>query len=272
MAEITYDSRPSTWTSHVREIIDYRACLYWLVYREVRTRYRNAVLGLLWAVVQPLVTVLLVAGFFQKVAGVDVQEGSYSIFSACGIVPWLYFSKSIAASSQSFLSFRDIVKKTFFPRWYVPMTFVLSHGIDLLIGLVALAVWVAISGFIPGPVEVLSILFATVWLVVLVAALSLILSPLQVRFRDIGYATTYVFQGLFFASPILYSADRIDGVWKAFLLVNPLTGIFELYRRGFMGLAVEEVAQISGVLVTALLFAAGVLVFMRVEPNVSDKL
>lgn len=272
MAATIYDSRPASWLNHLQEAISYRSCLYWLVYRETRMRYRHAVLGLAWALIQPLASVLILAGFFQKVSGMESSGESYSLFSACGIIPWLYFSKAVASGAQSFLSHADIVKRNFFPRVFVPLTYASAHLIDLFIGLLAMVVWFGWCGRILTLPGLGLVLGATFWIFLLSFAISMILAPIQVRFRDIAYATTFALQGLFFVSPILYSGDNAHGIWKWMLILNPLSAVVGLYRMAFLLVPVDPWTLASGLVVTLVLLVSGMFFFMRVESSLSDRL
>lgn len=254
------------------ECWNYRASLFWLTYREIRTRYRNAVLGLSWALLQPLASIVVIAGVFQSAIRQPGGTSDYAAFFACGIVPWLYFSKSLASASQGFMGFGEIVKRNYFPRVFVPLIFVLSHIADLAVGLLFLVVWFAAIGTTPSPMGLLAVLGGTLWLFLLCLAISLWLAPLQVWFRDIAYALSFALQGIFFISPILYSPESLAPNWRMLISLNPLTGILSVFRYGFLGTAADTGAVIVSSLWTIVLLAGGLGLFFRLEKDLSDAL
>lgn len=254
------------------ECWNYRASLFWLTYREIRTRYRNAILGLSWALLQPLASIVVIAGVFQSAMRQPGGPSDYSAFFACGIVPWLYFSKSLASASQGFMGYGEIVKRNYFPRVYVPLVFVLSHVADLAIGLMFLLVWFAGMGNAPSPIGLMAVLAGTFWLFLFCFAISLWLAPLQVWFRDIAYALSFALQGVFFVSPILYSPESLAPSWRVLILFNPLTGILSVFRYGLLGTAMEANGLMVSGLWTALLLLGGLGLFFRLEKDLSDAL
>jgi lipopolysaccharide transport system permease protein len=257
---------------NIEECWNYRASLFWLTYREIRTRYRNAVLGLSWALLQPLASIVVIAGVFQSAIRQPGSTSDYSAFFACGIVPWLYFSKSLASASQGFMGYGEIVKRNYFPRVFVPLIFVLSHVADLAIGLLFLVVWFSGIGNAPSLAGLLAVLCGTLWLLTLCFAISLWLAPLQVWFRDIAYALSFALQGIFFVSPILYSTEGLAPNWRMLISLNPLTGILSVFRYGFLGAPPDANSLIASSVWTVLLLAGGLGLFFRLEKDLSDAL
>ena len=257
---------------NIEECWNYRASLFWLTYREIRTRYRNAILGLGWALLQPLASIVVIAGVFQSAIRQPGGPSDYSAFFACGIVPWLYFSKSLASASQGFMGYGEIVKRNYFPRVFVPLIFVLSHIADLAIGLLFLIVWFCALGNAPSLMGLISVLSGSLWLLILCFAISLWLAPLQVWFRDIAYALSFALQGVFFVSPILYSPEGLAPNWRVLISLNPLTGILSVFRYGFLGTAADANGLIVSGLWTVLLLVGGLGLFFRLEKDLSDAL
>jgi lipopolysaccharide transport system permease protein len=257
---------------NIEECWNYRASLFWLTYREIRTRYRNAILGLGWALLQPLASIVVIAGVFQSAIRQPGGTGDYSAFFACGIVPWLYFSKSLASASQGFMGYGEIVKRNYFPRVFVPLIFVLSHVADLAIGLLFLVVWFSAVGNAPSLTGVIAVLSGTFWLLALCFAISLWLAPLQVWFRDIAYALSFALQGVFFVSPILYAPEGLAPTWRMLIMCNPLSGILSVFRYGFLGTPPDGSGLILSVVWTLVLLAGGLRLFFRLEKDLSDAL
>jgi lipopolysaccharide transport system permease protein len=272
MVEQVITSRALSWRVLFLETIQYRSCLYWLVYREVRMRYRNAILGFGWAVAQPIASVLVIAGFFQKAAGIQMPISQYAAVTACGIVPWLFFSKATLSSSQSFQSYAEILKKNYFPRVFVPFTYILANSLDLLVGLATLSVWFFFAGFINTVMQLLGVVVASVWLVIFTFSLSLWLSPVQVRFRDVAYASSFFLQGGFFISPVLFYQSQLTGYADVVMKLNPMYGIIQLFRISFLKLPIPLVDLAPGLVATGVCLGFGLWFFFHLEPELSDRL
>lgn len=260
----------------LRELVEawrYRNAFRWLVLRELKSRYRHALLGAAWAILQPVATVVFIAFVFKQAVGVTIPEAtSYSGFVGCGILVWLYFSKVLPAASQSMLGYADILRRNYIPRVWIVLTFVAAGFVDYLITAALLGLfvgcterWLTLQGWI-------QVGLGTLWLVVFCTALSLWLAPLQVRFRDTLYAVSYVLQGLFFVTPVVFSLSAVKSEWLKFLIaLNPLTGILSVLRSGFLGIPSGAVWAPS-VAVTVVLLVSGLLFFFQQDSTLGDKL
>ena len=228
--------RPSTgWRAlGLRELWDYRELLWFLVWRDLKVRYKQTVLGVSWAILQPVATMVVFSLFFGRLAGVPSDDLPYPIFSFAGLVPWTFFSQGLSQSANSVVGSQNLITKVYFPRPVIPIAAVLAGLIDFMLAFVVLLTMMFAYGIVPGP-EALAL--APLLLLALVSALGvgLWLSALNVQYRDVRYVVPFVTQLWLFLTPIAYPSSLLGEPWRTIYGLNPMVGVVEGFRWALLG-------------------------------------
>ena len=254
------------------ELWRYRDLAFQIAARDVKVRYRQTALGALWAVLQPVGTMVVFAIFFGGLAGVPSDGVPYALFALAALVPWTYFQSSLLLGSDSLVRNGPLVSKIYFPRIFIPAGVVVAGLVDLAIAFVVLMLAVLIGGETPG----LGMLALPLLVLVMVAAalgVTSALSAVNVRFRDVRYVVPFASQIWLFATPVAYSSSLVDEPWRTVLAINPMVGVVDGFRWGALGLGDAPWASmgVSAVAAAVLLFA-GLAYFDRVERGFADVL
>jgi lipopolysaccharide transport system permease protein len=216
-------------TKWLSELWRYRELLYFLAWRDIKVRYKQAALGAGWAILQPLLTMIVFTLFFGRLVGVPSNGVPYPLFAYCALVLWTYFAGVLGLAGQSLLGNINLITKVYFPRVLMPAANALSGLLDLAIGLVLLIPMMAYYQVHPG----WAMLWAPVFLlglILLTLGSSLLLSALVVRFRDVKYAVPFLIQLGLFITPVIYPMSLIPRRFQALAALNPLSGIVEGFR------------------------------------------
>lgn len=248
----------------------YRELLFFLVWRDVKIRYKQTVLGALWAVLQPFLTMIVFTVFFGRLAQIPTDGIPQPIFWYSALLPWTYFSSALVNAGNSLLGNRDLITKVYFPRAILPASTVLSGLVDFLIAtlvLVGLMVYYEVRpawGLAVWPLAVLT-------LVVLALGLGMLLSALNVRFRDVKYALPFGVQLLLFLTPIIYPSSIVPERFRSLLALNPLTGIIEACRASLLpGHPIDWAMLGASIGITMVIFFLGALYFDRTQRSFAD--
>lgn len=255
--------------ARLREVWQYRELLGFLTWRDVRVRYKQTALGAAWAVLQPLLTMLVFSVFFGALARVPSDGLPYPVFAYCGLLPWQLFAFALTSSAQSLTANERLVTKVYFPRLILPLAAVLAGLVDFVIAFTLLVPLMAYYGVRPGPALLTLPLFV---LLALASAVSvgLGLGALNVRFRDVRHALPFLTQFWLFVTPIAYPASLVPERWRALLGLNPMAGVVEGFRWALLGTpAPGAMLWVSAGAVLAAL-GAGLLYFLRVERSFAD--
>jgi len=264
-------SLATLWQAATR-LSQYRDLLYTLSAHRVQVRYKQSVLGPLWAILQPLSLMLIYTLIFWGLARVKTDGIPYTLFAYAALLPWTCFSTAVSTATNSLVSHFNLVTKVYFPREILPLTYVVAAVVDLAAGSVILAGLIAYYG-VPMTMQALWAIPVVGVMVVLAFAVSLVLSAIQVRFRDIGMAMPLLLQVWMFATPVVYPLSAVPEHWRTLYMLNPLVGVVENFRRvlllgrppDFESLAVSTVISF-GLLTVAFLY------FKRVESTMADVL
>jgi lipopolysaccharide transport system permease protein len=254
----------------LRDLWAYRELLYFLTWRDIKVRYKQTLLGVAWAVIQPLATMLLFTLFFGKLAKVPSDGIPYPIFAYAGLLPWTFFSNAVTGSGNSLVGSSNLITKVYFPRMIIPGAAVTAGLVDFAIAFVILIALMVYYG-----VSLTVNLFALPLLVVLTALLALgvgmWLSALNVKYRDIRYALPFLIQLWMFASPIIYPASMMPQKWRWVLWLNPLSAIIEGYRAALLGRTTFpwSALALSGLITLAVLVYSAYS-FRRMERTFAD--
>ena len=254
----------------LRELWAYRELTYFLAVREVKVRYKQTAIGVLWAVIQPLFTMLIFSLFFGKLGKMPSDGIPYPIFSLAALIPWTFFAAGLTASSNSLVGNSNLITKVYFPRLAIPISAILSGIVDFAIGLVLLLAFMVFRGFYPGPNIVW---FPAFLLLALITALGvgLWLSALNVEYRDVRYVVPFLVQFWMFATPIAYSAHMLSEPWRTIYSLNPMVGVVEGFRWSVLGRGNPPGPALLASTVTALLvLLSGLFYFRRMEASFAD--
>lgn len=265
---------PPRWTVHglVRQLIRlgaYRDLLRVLSTHRLSVRYKQSILGGVWAILQPVAMMLVFTVIFARLARFPSNGVPYALFAYAGLLPWTFFSGAVSAGTGSLVSHASLITKVYFPREILPLSYVIASVVDLLIGstvLVALAIFYRVK-LTPNLAMVVP---TVIVLAAFALACGLLLSALQVRFRDIGMALPIGLQLLMFASPVLYPLDMVPTAWRHTYLLNPLSGLVDTFRRSVLGLPLDSRSFLTAAAVTALALPLTYAVFKHAEVTIAD--
>jgi lipopolysaccharide transport system permease protein len=253
----------------LRELWRYRDLLYFLTWREVSVRYKQTVLGFAWAVLQPLLTMLVFTVFLGRLAKVPSDGIPYPIFSYLGLLPWMYFANALTRSSMSLVSNANLVSKVYFPRVLIPLSGTLSALVDFLIAFAVLGVLMAWYRIVPAP-EALLLIPLTLLTALAAMGVGMWLAALNVQYRDVQHAIPFLVQVWMYATPVVYPASLVPEKWRVFFALNPLAGIIEAYRAAMLGRAVDWSLLGVSTVVIVLLLGFGAWRFARMERVFAD--
>jgi lipopolysaccharide transport system permease protein len=252
------------------ELWAYRELLYFLVWREVKVRYKQTVLGVAWAVIQPLFTMLVFSVFFGRFGKMPSDGLPYPVFAFCALLPWQLFAFALSETSGSVVANQRLITKVYFPRLIIPIAAVAVGAVDFLVSCVVLAALMAYYHLAPGP----AVWTVPVWaLFALVTALAvgLWLSALNVRYRDIRYTLPFVVQLWLFATPVAYSISIVPPSWRPWYALNPMVGVVEAFRWALLGNTVAPGMPVAISAVTVVCLLTGALFyFKRTERTFAD--
>lgn len=252
-----------------RDLWLYRDVAWQLAIRDVKVRYRQTGLGITWAVLQPLLMMLVFTLFLGHLAHIPSGGRPYAVFALAGLVPWTYFANSLTVGADSLVNNSALVSKIYFPRIFIPSGVVMAGLIDLGVGFVVLIVFVLAYG-VPLTVTVLAVPLFIGLAVAAALGVTSGLAAINVRYRDVRYAVPFVVQLWLFATPVAYPATLLGEPWRTILSLNPMVGVIDGFRWAVLGLSPHwgQIA-ISGASSLSLL-ALGLAYFSRVERHFAD--
>jgi lipopolysaccharide transport system permease protein len=259
------------WISlKLRELWEYRELLYFLTWRDIKVRYKQTALGAAWAIIQPFMTMVVFSLFFGKLAKVPSDGMPYPIFSFTALVPWTFFANGLQQASNSLVGSQNLIKKVYFPRLTIPISTVLSGGVDFVLAFIVLLGMMLFYGIVPGWRIVLLPIFLLL-AVVTSLGVGLWLSAMNVQFRDVRHVVPFITQFWMFATPIAYSSSLLSIKWRVVYALNPMAGVVEGFRWALLGaknapgpmLAVSSLAAV-------LILIGGAYYFRRMEKTFAD--
>jgi len=235
----------------------------------VKIRYKQTVLGFLWAIIQPLFLMVVFTLFFGNLAKIPSEGIPYPLFSFAALIPWTLFAEGITRSTMSMVSNANIMTKVYFPRLIMPLSGILSPLVDFAIAFVILILMMAYYGFVPTIAIVL--LPAFILLALLTSlAVGLWLSALNVKYRDFQYTIPFLIQLWLFASPVVYPASLLPQSWQLVYALNPMVGVIEGFRWALLGTKPPELLILVSVGVVVVLLIGGLFHFKRMEQYYAD--
>jgi len=264
-------SPPSRWTSlEFRELWEYRELLYFLIWRDVKVRYKQTALGAAWAVIQPFFMMVVFSLFFGRLAKVPSDGIPYPVFTFCALLPWQLFANALTESSNSLVGNQNLITKVYFPRLVVPISAVLGGLVDFVIAFMILLGMMLYYGIVPGWAIVT--LPGFILLAVLTAlGVGLWLSALNVQYRDVRYTIGFLVQLWLFLTPVAYPSSIVPEKWRPLYGLNPMAGVVEGFRWALLGKSQPPGAMlwVSVAVVIVILFG-GLYYFRRMEQQFAD--
>ena len=255
----------------LKELLDYHELLYFLVWRSVKVRYKQTAIGVVWVVVQPLLTVLAFSLFFGKLAKLPSEGLPYPVFYFAAAVPWMYFATALTKTTNVVVENQNVITKVYFPRLILPISSVLSGLVDFGIAFVVLVIFTLSYGFQPGLGALLLPIFLLV-AVLTALGVGLWLSALNALYRDVSYVIPFVVQFWMLASPVAYPSSLVPEKWRWLYGLNPLVGVIDGFRWALTGHGQPPGPTIlaSSVIVGIILFG-GLFYFNRMEATIADR-
>ena len=256
---------------NLRELWQFRDLLTTLAQRDIKLRYRQTALGVVWVILQPLIAAIIFSFVFGKVAKLPSAPGvPYLVFSYAGLLAWNAFASTLGKTSGCLLANSNLVSKVYFPRLALPLSTVFSTLIDFGVALLMMIVLMAINHVVPS----VALLLLPVWLllvIMLAMGVGLYTSALMVSYRDVAFILPVVTQFLLYASPVAYSAALIPVKYKLIFEINPLTGLLEAFRWSLLGTAAPNWNSVAyAAVVTVIVFVLGAFSFKKMERKFAD--
>jgi lipopolysaccharide transport system permease protein len=252
---------PELWSSRELVLI--------LALRNIKIRYKQTLLGVAWAVLQPLAGVAIFTIVLGRLANIPSEGIPYPVFVFAGLALWMYFSNAASAAAESLVQYRDLVTKVYFPRLLAPLAAILPGLIDLGISLVAVGVFMVVFGVVPSA----AIAFVPFWIlaaVLITFGVALWLSALNARYRDVRNALSFLLQIWLFATPVVYPSSLVHGGWHFLLAMNPIAGLVEVFRWSLIGAPAPGAWVLVSFAVGLLILLSGLIYFARVQRRFAD--
>lgn len=253
-----------------RELVEFRDLFFFLTWRDIKVRYKQTIIGAAWAILQPLLTMVVFTVFFNRLAGLKSDGAPYELFSYAALVPWQFFASGITNSATSMVSNERIITKVYFPRIIIPVSSILSSLVDFALAFGVLIIMIFAFGMIPTINIIWLPLFLLLALVTAVGV-GLWLAALNVQFRDVRYVLPFLVQIWMFATPIAYSSSLLSEPWKTLYGINPMVGVVEGFRWALLGTETRPGAIIIvSIGVSLLIFFSGLGYFQKMEEQFAD--
>ena len=245
-----------------KELVEYRDLFFFMVWRDIKVRYAQSVLGVGWALIQPLFSMLVFTVIFGRLAKVDSNGVPYAIFSFTALVPWTYFANAVTEGSASLVANAHMLSKVYFPRVVLPLASVVARGVDFLVALAFLAVLMVWFGVHPTW-NALALPLLIAILLLAATGLGLWLTALAIQYRDIKYAMNFIVQLLMYAAPVVYPTTLVPERLQLWYAVNPMVGVIEGFRAALLGTIPMPWQWIGIGAVSAVILSATGLVYFR---------
>jgi lipopolysaccharide transport system permease protein len=248
----------------------YRELLYFLIWRDIKVRYKQTVIGGAWAILQPLMTMLIFTVIFGNFVKIPSDGLPYPVFAYAGLLPWIYFSQAIGRGGAGLVNDASLIRKVYFPRLIIPLALAAAPAVDFFLSFLVLVGMMAWSGIAPTRGVLALPLFLFLAFLTALSA-SLWLSALNVRYRDVGHTIPFLTQIWMYASPVVYPASIVPEQWRLLYSLNPMAGVIEGFRWALLGRKSPDIMAmaVSAAVVLALL-AGGILYFKRMERTFAD--
>jgi lipopolysaccharide transport system permease protein len=252
-----------------KELKEYRDLFYFLVWRNIKARYAQTILGFSWAILNPLIQIVIFTVIFGKVAKIPTDGIPYFLFSSVAIIPWSYMSQSMSGSSQSLVSGQNMLGKVYFPRLIFPLTAVLSNLVNFGISM-GIILGVIIYYRVTPTWNLLLFPMLVMMMIGIAAGVGMWLSSMAIRFRDLRFVMSFLIRMLMYSAPIIYSASSIPENYRILYSLNPIVAVIEGFRACLLGTPIPWLYIWPGMIPAAILFISGALYFKRMERVIVD--
>ncbi len=258
------------WDLGWRELWEYRELLYFFVWRDIKVRYKQTVIGAAWAVIQPFFTMVVFSLFFGLLAKIPSEGLPYPIFYYSALLPWMYFANALNSATNTMVEHQRVITKVYFPRLILPVAAVLSGLLDFGIAFTILIGMMGFYGILPTPALLLLPLFLLLAVATALGA-GLWLSALNALYRDVRYAVPFLIQFWMFASPVAYPSSLVPERWRWLYGLNPMAGVIEGFRWALTGQGQPPgPLMFASVAAVLLVFLGGLVYFQRMEGTIAD--
>ncbi len=252
------------------KVWEYRELLYFLTWRDIKVRYKQTVLGVAWAIIQPFFTMAVFSLFFGRLANMPSDSIPYPLFSYAALVPWTFFAHGLSQSSDSLVASANLIKKVYFPRLIIPIAAIFASAVDFMLAFIVLLVMMILYGIMPT----VSVLWLPCFLLLALTTslgVGLWLAAMNVQFRDVRYTVPFLTQFWLFATPIAYPSSLLSEPWRTLYGLNPMVGVVEGFRWALLGVATAPgpIIVVSSLASLALL-VSGLFYFRRMEKTFAD--
>ena len=262
---ITIIKPASSWRIiDFKELIEYRDLFFFLVWRDIKVLYAQTILGFAWAILNPLVQIIIFTIIFGKVAKLPTEGIPYFLFSSVAVIPWAYMSDAMNHSSQSLVTGQGMLGKIYFPRLIFPLTGVLSKLVNFGISLVII-LFVLVYYYVTPTWNLLFLPMFVIMMICIPAGVGMWLSSLAIRFRDVKFGMQFAISMLMYSAPIIYSASTIPDNYRFIYSLNPIVGVIEGFRACLLGTPIPWLYIWPGIITTIIIFISGALYFKRME-------
>lgn len=254
----------------IEELVRYRDLLWFLTIRGIKSKYAQSILGVSWAVIQPLFTTLVFTIVFGSLARIDSNGVPYFLFSFVALVPWTFFANTLTESANSLVSNANMINKVYFPRLVLPLSSILSKGVDFVISFV-LMVFFLISYRIAPSWQLIYLPWLLLVLLMTSLGIGMILSAMAVQYRDVKHAMTFAVQLLMYGAPVVYPTTNVPEQWRLFYSLNPMVGVLEGFRSVFLHtIDFPYKWMLWGTLTSATVFVFSLFYFRKMERVFAD--
>jgi lipopolysaccharide transport system permease protein len=255
---------------HLRDLAEHKDLLYTLSAHRINVRYRQTALGVAWAVLQPLLMMLIFTGVFSVLVRMPSDGLPYALFAYTALLPWNFFATALTNGTSSLVSHTQLITRVYFPREILPLTYVIAGAFDFAIGcavLIGLMAWYDVTVTAHAWLVIPIVAVLTAWSF----ALAMVFSAAQVRWRDVGMAVPLLVQLWMFASPVIYPLSAVPAAWRSWYLLNPMAGIIASFRDVLLhGRLTDAVPLAYAAAISAVALAASYILFKRAEATMAD--
>jgi lipopolysaccharide transport system permease protein len=266
---IIIEARKGWWHFNWRDLWDYRELLFFLVWRDIKVRYKQTLLGASWALIQPTLQLVVFTIIFGRLAGVNTNGIPYPLFNLAGLLPWQFFANTVSQAANSLVGSASIVRKVYFPRLAIPTASVLAGTVDFGLSFLILLALMFWYQWAPTPAVFLLPLFMLLGMITALGV-GFWLSAINARYRDVRHATPFLIQLWLFATPVVYPSNLIEGHWQIVYALNPMVSVVEGFRWALLGTQPPSLLMFISVTMAIALFSSGLLYFQAVERKFAD--
>jgi lipopolysaccharide transport system permease protein len=256
---------------NLRHLWAYRELLYFLIWRDIKVRYKQTTLGALWAIIQPLSMMIIFTIFFNKLVRIPTDGIPSGLFYYAGLSLWMFFSNAVMNGASSLIGNTNLITKVYFPKLIIPSAAVLASVVDFAIASLLLVALLIYYGY-GRTWEVFLLLPVSLLVTTLALGMGILFAAMNAKYRDVRYVLPFLLQVWMFISPIIYPASVVPKEWRWLLALNPLTGIVEVYRAALFGLRIHWQSVAYSVLFTMMLLSFAAYIFRRMEKSFAEVL